>query len=498
MRIFPGVLLLILLGAVAPALGGPGHVSQKLALKGDLKETVRGDLDGDGRTDLVAACAERRNQTFHKTYHVFLQKKDGFGTAADYVVPIPHGAAAVTTAHVWGSPADDLVWVDREGIWALSGFGESRPPRPVRIFKARTFFRFASPSRLVRLDIARDLDGDGKTDLLVPQKMGYLVAFATAPGKWERVCAVRLGGKSKLLKHTNPIFETDYVALKRTLPVLVPADFNGDGLLDLLALEKPSLKVFLQHRTRGFPVDPSVDARLGFLERKESDAEMDLFESKLLRIHDINRDGRADLIYTTTHGKIGIFSSIKTSYALFLGREDAFYPELPDRLINVPGVALLPEFTDYDADGDADLLVASVRTDLFQGVKAVVVKEVSVSNFLFLCGTDGLWAREPAFEEEVSFATSMIDKGELAPRALFRGDFNGDGFRDKLEVAEDGALAIYPGKPREGAYGFASDPARRIPTEVSADFEVDDMNADRVSDILFYHPDRIVVVLSRR
>lgn len=483
------------------ASGAESHLCRTLRFEGDLKEAVRGDFDGDGLTDLALVTGWTAGRRVERKVHVFLQDAErGFGAKASLLLVVPPSAATVDAADVAGGPADDLVLCGSDGLWAFTGFGTRAGVTKVRLLSARTFFRFPPPNRLVRLDVTADLDADGRADLTVPLPDGYLVAFREKDGGFRPAGRVRLEGEARLSKHTNPVFESDFVALRHTLPLLRPADFDGDGRTDLLALHETVLSVFLQDGEGGFPAGPSVRARLPFLERPGDGAEMNLIEARRVAVDDVNRDGRADLIYVSTHGKVGLFSSIKTAFALFLGRKGAFYAEKPDSLLNVPGVALRPSYEDHDGDGDHDLLVAAVRTDLFQGAVSAVVKEVTVTYHLFLCGPDGAWARAPAFSEEVTFPTSLIDKGEVAPRALFSGDWNGDGLRDKVTVEEDDegkTLLVFPGRLDGGRYRFADEPSARVAADVSADLETADLNGDGRADVLFYHSDHVCVVLSR-
>jgi hypothetical protein len=486
-------------GAPASGAGGSGHRVWTLRVKNDLKEVVTGDFDGDGVADLIVVCGWKSGRRVGRTMGVFLHRPEGgYPASPDRVLKVPPGVAAIDSADVTGGPQDDIVLLAGDGVWAFTDFRRKAGPLLRKICPMRTFFSLAPPNRLVRLSVARDLDGDGRVDLLVPRPDGYAVAFQAPDRSFGRVAVLRVPSEDRVVRHTNPIFETAYAVLKKNLPVLVPANFDGDGRTDLVALSKKSLLVFRQGSKRGFPTTPSLRAVLPFLERPADRAEMDLFESRKVRLHDVNRDGRVDLVYTSTHGKIGLFSSIKTSFALFLGREGTFYAERPNTLLHVPGVALHPDILDYDGDGDHDLLIATVRTDLFGGLKAAVGREVTVTYLLFLCNAAGTWERRPAFAEKVVFPTSMIDKGELALRALFAGDFDGDGLRDKVTVLEEGGLAIYPGRLKEGRYVFASEPAARVAADASADLEVLDLNGDGRSDVLFYHPDRVCVVMSKK
>ncbi len=474
-----------------------GFIASELKPPGEVKECLRGDFNGDSLPDLAAACMPEDGWDQTVVFHVFLQRKGaGFGPVPDASVPAPAGSAAACCADVAPGPGDEIAIMGADGVTAITGLSGG-PVFKTKIFTARTFFAHAPSGSIMALDFARDLNSDGRADLLVPQQGGYLAAFQGEGGAFKDARAIGAPGESKVVRHTNPIFETDFISLNATLPALVAADFDGDGLKDLVALKKPHLWVFVQERGSGFPLKPTVSMQLPFLERGPARAEADLFESKIVRVEDVNRDGLCDLIYSSTHGRIGIFSSIATSYALFLGRKKAFYPEMPDRIIQIPGVALAPDLVDYDGDGDVDLLLASVRTDLFQGVKTALIEEIGVTYFMFRC-EGGLWEPSPAFEEKVSFPTSMIDKGEFAPRALFSGDFNGDRLRDKVEVKDGDRMLFFAGMQEDGEWSFSGKHFAEVKADVSADLDVFDLNLDGVSDVVFYHRDRISLVMSKR
>jgi|GEM_PF-3271029 len=409
-------------------------------------------------------------------------------------IAVPRDAVLFDVADVLPGPGEEIVFLEPDGVSALgrgeAWFGEEAKT----LLSARTFFDHPEPDALFRHAFSLDLSGDGKADLLVPRHQGYLAAFRDGDG-FGRLFSLDVAARNRMIRLTHEVFQLHFAAQRFSMPALRAADFDGDGRLDLLGLAGRDFVAFLGKGKEGFDLKPSFRMPLPFLESDVDEPEEDLFEGKRVFLEEVNGDGRVDLVAVRTQGKVGLFSSIRTRVELFLGRKDAFYPDFPDRLLTVPGVATRLRFPDLDGDGLADLVVPAVRTDILSGIKTAAVKEVTVTYTIFPCGSGGLWERSPGFSESVEVPVAGLEKGAAVPVAAFGGDFDGDGRRDRL-VFEKGELRIHRGIPGT-RFRFSEEPFRQVKAEVSNDFRVEDLDGDGLSDLLFFHADKVTVVLSR-
>lgn len=486
-----GILLVLLLASAAHAASPPlGFRAETVELRGEVLDSDVLEGAGDVPRALLVFTVVRTESGPDR--HCTLYGLPGFEILAEKRVP--ERAVAFDTGDVTPAPGDEIVYLTPTGIRiqprGKEGFAGELVP-----IEARTFFEEPEADALPRVALIHDLSGDGRADLLVPQPFGYLAALAPADPA-QRLFSLSLASRNRMIRMTHEVIQTDFLAQSFALPVLLPGDFDGDGKPDLMGLDRKEFLVFLGKGAEGFSPRPSYRAVLPFLDVDVEEPEEDMFEGRRVFVEEIDGDGLADLVAVRTQGKVGLFSSIRTRFEVFLGRRDAFFPTFPDRLLTVPGVVTLPEFTDLDGDGKRDLVAPALRTDILSGIKTAALKEVTVTWHVFPAGPDGLWVEEPVFSQSESLPVGGIEKGEAVPAAAFHGDFDGDGMRDRLSL-EDGRVRIHTAIPGL-RFRYLEDPRWEVAAELSNDFEVKDLNGDGCSDLLFFHKDKIVVVLSYR
>jgi hypothetical protein len=463
---------------------------RSLALKGKLVEAavVKGPKDGP-RTIVFVVLEEWKGG---KRRRIFPYSLPGLEPGAPLAVP--GDAVLFDVAEVRKGGGEELVFLHPDGVTAWSMGGAGGPITRAKLVEAKTFFDAPQIDDLPRYRFCVDLSGDGAADLLIPQHYGYLAALREGDA-FPKLRTLSLQGKNKMVRLTHEVFQLNFAAQRCTLPVLKAVDFNGDGRPDLLGLSNKELVGFLAREKEGLPVRPSCRMSLPFMVPSVEEPEEDVFEGKRVYVEEIDGDGRVDLVAVRTQGKVGLFSSIRTRFELFLGRPDAFYARLPDRVLTVPGVATRPEFLDLDGDGKRELLTPALRTDILAGIKTAALKKVTITHTIFDGGKDGLWKASPAFSESTSLSIQRIEEGRSVPGAAFAGDFDADGRKDRLVFDED-EVRIHPGVPGS-RFEFADEPRWTLKVEYSNDFRVEDMNGDGASDILFFHHDRAVIVLSK-
>lgn len=194
-------------------------------------DVALGDLDHDG--DLDAAIAN------HETDYVTLLANDGTGRLAPFegsplrldLAPHPH---AVELSDLDGDGRLDLLVDDRggEAILLLRGGGDGTfPSRDLRIAVG------GDPYRGMFL---ADLDGDGRTDLTTPNPEEVAVVLRTPGGGFAPPVGIPASGP----------FEVG------------AGDLDGDGALDLVVAEEPGpVRILVGRGDGGFRTEPWFEVR---------------------------------------------------------------------------------------------------------------------------------------------------------------------------------------------------------------------------------------------
>ncbi|MBI1748401.1 MAG: VCBS repeat-containing protein [Acidobacteria bacterium] len=387
------------------------------------------DLDGDNASDLVVANA---GPDAHGQYNVTIFYGDGSGGfAASQDLPLKSNPVKVMIADInrdgfldilaaVGSPDNSIA------VWLGNGSRSFADPPWESAVQAR-------PSDL----IITDLDGDEIPDLAITIES--------------------LGQLRILWGQGNGLFSTPIVLTTRPNPIaVVAADFNQDGLMDIVVLSRSETSgslSLLESDGKGdfqtayvLPVSGRVQAMAAYAaaDGKRTDLAVGVIENL----------GPGD------EGRIKVFANLD---------KQPFYDERQSLSTALNPVAILP--IDFDGDGQVDLVVALDRSQ-----SATIYYGDGAGQFipnvtLFPVGgtphslATGFFNEEPYLDLAVANTpTPNIDRGNISilrgtaegglfqpaspdveegfrngdtpsnPRALASGDFNRDGFLD-LAVA---------------------------------------------------------------
>jgi trimeric autotransporter adhesin len=345
---------------------------------------VLADVNGDGRPDLVLT----NDQFFEHAVSVFFNTTPpgattaSFGPRQYFEFFAPNGLA-VTDVNGDGRP--DIIATSQAGADEVVVILNETPPGGSSLsLGAEADLPVGDAPNLVQ---TADLNGDGKPDLAVSNLEGNSVSVLlneTVPGASapsfapQQIFAVGSGPRSLRL-----------------------VDLNGDGRQDMVtgSFNNHSLTVLVNTSATGSP-------RMSFSKETIEAEPLPLG----LAVADFNGDGRPDLTYTRSTGKVSV--SLNTT-----PRSTAAAPTLAAKhdapAGGGPSAVAAP---DFNGDGRPDVAVADRDGD-----------DISV---LLDATTPG--ASTPAFAGRQSFATGD------APSAVAAGDFNLDG-RPDLALTDEGS-----------------------------------------------------------
>jgi hypothetical protein len=478
----PGPLALCLLAlsaAAAPARAQTGDLPLRVwtfRLPGTELGLDVADMDGDGAKDLVIAHMAA-TEGGDRAISVFLHGRPGgprFSSEPSWKVAVPPDACAFLAGDLDPAPGGEVLLLCPTRVVLLRQGGQL-----IEVLKVKGFFDYPEAGGLPVWDLAPDLDGDGRPEVLVPTKDGYELLGRSGPKK-DGPLAAR--GRLAVPSETRfgPGFEAKllnrFLTATSRLRRVVAADVDGDGRKDLVAYRDKGLARFLQRPDGSFPERPDREDPLRLVTESQKPGQdpkegSQAFANVRLDLVDVDGDGTADLVATRTQGELGLFSSLRTQQLVFRGTPRGFDEDHPDVLLNLKGISTDPVLADWDGDGRKDLILSSYRMDMLTNVKRAIVESVAITYMIYLRRPDGAWfPDEPDLSFDVDLPLDALDKRGGADPVDLTADLDGDGTRDMVRRSPDGAKVLVSfGAKVEGFFGGAHPGFRDRVLEVTVD-----------------------------
>jgi len=237
-----------------------------------------------------------------------------------------------------------------------------------------------------------DMDGDGRSDLLVGNWGSYQFSWYVEGTLFSRQRS-QIQYFKQLATAENTIFEfaeSDLGGLfSRNLKGLVPAaaDINFDGLMDLLVGNELGTLIYIQQMANGI-----------FVETDESFLQIDVGGYSAPQLFDLDRDGTLDLIVGKKDGTISYYAGSETTIGLIFNPVTDFLGEVnvTDFNLSYDGYST-PKFF-RTAEDETMLLVGSEQGKLY------LFEEIDGN-------LEGAFQASDRFEELFGFPAAESDRG---------------------------------------------------------------------------------------
>lgn len=372
-------------------------------------------------------------------------------------------------------------------------------------------------SQIPRVDITRDLNHDGRDDLIVPDVNGIWIATQNGDGSFSDFA--RLGPAEPLRNETALGDSRSYGEVGMTattvpwyLSRVREMDYNLDGRSDLVFWNEDHFDVHLQNAQGGFdpqaesftvdiPFDADGDYALAFgFSGESSFALISGLRKKSERtvlhaLRDMNGDTVADLVTLTLSGRS--IASQRSVYRIYFGKstpEGTRFAREAGATIRARGQAggMQPwgyaseSLQDIDGDGQTDLALGHVSTGLGGMMRAMVCKSIAI-DLEFYCPKHGNYADTPTAVRKIRPDLDPLYGGVFFPPVLL-GDVNGDGRADLLAGETPHELRVFAGV--SGPELFTRKP-QKVTLELPQDERnawLTDLNRDGKQDLLIHHP----------
>ncbi len=367
------------------------------------------------------------------------------------------------------------------------------------------------------VDITRDLNGDGRDDLVVPDSDGFWVFTQIDGGAFAD--PVKVGPQTDL----SGIYGADGYRYDPWSESRVhQVDYNQDGRVDLVFWNRDRFAVHLQDEDGQFAPSAHIfTTNVAFdSDNPHSLAGGDMKGRVLHSLTDLSGDGIADLVVHSLQGRR--ISRKRSTYEVHFGS-----PAPAGGTIFAAGVDLAfqshnriqlgMDRQDFDRDGRLDLMITTIElrfleSSLWKRIKGFMGHDVWL-DLAFYRNQGGFHPDTPdairrialdgppSHREPGSVPLDVVLRGarherrktqEIWPRAfnctLLFGDVSGDGRDDMIIGSHPWELAVFAGVPGPGL--FAERPQTvKVPVPNDEEYtRLVDLNKDGKQDVLLHHP----------
>ncbi len=373
------------------------------------------DMDGDGRADLVRIGINGVGVSF-------LADDDTYATEPDWSISWPSTKSAWDIADIDGDGADDVVVLDSGArvlvFRPVSGSDEAE----VWLADAGGFL----PRGIRRMRFVRDVDGDGRRDVIIPGSGRFLIHRGTEGGLDPQPLSVVYEAEIEL-KVGDPESLDGRFGQEIGIPLFSIEDVDGDGRTDLLAESKQELAVYLAGDT--LPSEPSwtldLEALRAEVDSPESIDLEDLFANVTpqlnWQIDDVDGVAPHDLILQRGN-----------RFTVHLGGTHGLDPARADQVLKASGNVLHFVMRDVDGDGLVDLQLLRAETISLGTVLRWLVIAGSLDFDVYTYRNEGgRFVRKPTSRKRISLRLPALI-GLVTDKDREEWEDYGDEITDKL------------------------------------------------------------------
>jgi hypothetical protein len=402
-------------------------------------------------------------------------------------VTMPEDAIFFDFAHIYSDEQESLLFLNSKGVQVLdTATGEVK-----KLADVSSVYKQDGSPVFNQSNFAEDMNGDGLSDLIIPEFGGYRLLLNDGQGGFASETRLDMQVEMRLRGDTPRYSQFPVHAF----------DANFDGRTDVVFQRDNSFLSFLQqedgsYATKaedyGFDIEivgNSFKAQVASNERYNDQS--DLAETVINTIEDINGDGVMDIVTQTDRAK-GVFNR-STTYGFHYGYESngrLVFDKAPSSAVSMKGFTANTRYIDFAKDGRKDFAGGSVNMGIGKIIGILLSGSVSIPVMFYEQGEDGQFSEDPNYRKKISVDFDM-SSGQSSVPVVEMTDIDGDGNKDLILSKENESLRIYKASP--GKKKMFAKRAIEIDIDLPKNGEqltTTDLNGDGKGDLVM-HYDRL-------
>ena len=352
------------------------------------------------------------------------------------------------------------------------------------------------------VDISRDVNHDGRDDLVVPDGMGTWVYVQIDGGRFAD--PIRMGPPVNM----NKVYRADGYRYKPwNESGIHELDYNMDSRSDLVFWNHDHFAIHYQNEQGLFdPVaetfavdvtfdsaDPSYLAAPQELHRRRRDQQLvGLPVGRVLHsFADVNADHVADLVvfWLDIESMWSVHSAYEVHFGALAAQGIDFSPDVGATILS-SGVPFGLQQFDFEQDGQLDVMFTTLKIGVFRMIsmiaRGVLTSSVALQLEFYRMDSGSFPSKPNASLKIPAHAPGVSgEKGILYPPILI-GEVNGDRHADLLVGRGQEEMQVYPGVP--GTDVFDRRPQKIAVAMAGEEYTwLSDINKDGKQDIIMHH-----------
>jgi hypothetical protein len=431
------VALLLLLSGCSRRHKQGEAILEELNLPGDLSDYLLVDFDGDAKDELLAFCAADESSHKARSGCLFRQVNGKFGPEPVAIFDIPEKAILFDTGDVDGDGAPEITYLTTDGMSYFDVTDGNILPGQQLIAEI-SVFNLGTAESAIHWDFFREMQRGDRALCVIPTLDG-LSLYTVRNGSISYTGNVPIGFRASTMAPRMSEFRNmSPLSYCIDVPSLEFGDYNGDGIDDMFVMYGKDVSIYAGSLQGDYGAEPIArPSEQLWADIDDSDSENNL------QVKDINRDGLADLVLSNNRGSI---SKLVSNVSIHLCKPRGGYDQVPSFSHDISNSAGMAYIHDINNDGRDDMIIPSLKIGITALMKILILKRLDIGLNVFLQNASGGYDSEPSLTTNIAASTDLNSGNiSLGSNIAVTGDFNGDNLCDFLIETGQGRLDIYYG-----------------------------------------------------